>query len=70
MLGAGSAGSRLALRGKARGAVTREGSAGVLIGMRIYVRLMLLIAFAVVLPGGLVLLPLAYTEYRKVSGCA
>jgi hypothetical protein len=50
--------------------VTSEGSAGVSITMRIYVRLMLLIAFAVVLPGGLVLLPLAYAKYLKNSGRA
>jgi hypothetical protein len=48
--------------------VTFSGSAGVLIGMRIYLSLMLLIAFAVVLPGGVVLLPLAYAKYRKISG--
>ncbi len=40
------------------------------IGMRTYVRLMLLIAFAVVLPGGVVLLPLAYAQYLKISGRA
>ena len=36
--------------------------------MRIYVSLLLLIACAVALPGGLVLLPLAYAKYRKLSG--
>ena len=38
------------------------------LGMRIYLSLLLLIACAVVLPGGLVLLPLAHAKYRKLSG--
>jgi hypothetical protein len=37
------------------------------LGMRIYVSLLLLITCAVVLPGGLVLLPLACAKYRKLA---
>jgi hypothetical protein len=35
--------------------------------MRIYVNLVLLIASAVVLPGGFLLLPLAYAKYRSMG---
>jgi hypothetical protein len=35
--------------------------------MRIYASLMLLVVFAVLLPGGSLLLPLAYAKYRRIT---
>lgn len=36
--------------------------------MKVYANLVLLIAFAVVFPGGSLLLPLAYAKYRRITG--
>jgi len=36
--------------------------------MKMYAALLLLLAFAVVLPGGSLLLPLAYAKYRRIIG--
>jgi hypothetical protein len=36
--------------------------------MKLYASLIVLIAFAVLLPGGSLLLPLAYASYRKATG--
>lgn len=56
---------RLAPR-KCRAAVTAKGCASVDLDMKVYVSLVLLIALAVMVPGGSLLLPLVYSQYRKV----
>ncbi len=50
-----------------RQAVTPTGSVGVHTAMRIYTSVMLLIALAIMLPGGCLLLPLAYARYRRAG---
>ncbi len=47
--------------------MTNTGAAGVDLAVKTFASLILLIAFAVVLPGGCLLLPLAYAKYRRRS---